>query len=220
MDVVQASSVAVSETKNQVSAYLETHPKLGCDVMEHLWKVLDVRYPGIWRSWFRSDKESLQRWKVEWAKAFAEHGITLAMIKRGLDNMVALHEKMPPSLPRFIELCQMERGVDVDPYEAFCEAQTQIYLRHEGRDRWSHPAIYWAAVRIGEFDLRNSTWDQIEKRWTAVLRQELQRDEIKPVPPALDALPAPGSHYPTREEVMKHLERIRKIMSGSKEQFA
>lgn len=37
---------------------------------------------------------------------------------------------------------------------------------------------------------------------------------------ALDALPAPGKHYPTREEVMKHLERIRKIMSGSKDQFA
>lgn len=97
MEITQ--SIREHGSSNTVAMYLETHPKLGCDVMEHLWNVLDVRYPGIWRSGFRSDKESLHRWKVEWAKAFAEQGITLAMIKRGLDNMVALHEKMPPSLP-------------------------------------------------------------------------------------------------------------------------
>lgn len=34
--------------------------------------------------------------------------------------------------------------------------------REQGQDVWSHPAIFWAAVTIGAFDLRNMAFKAIE----------------------------------------------------------
>lgn len=128
-----------------------------------------------------------------WAEELA--GYSADEIKRGIDCCKT--RDWPPTLPEFLKLCRPP----VDFERAFVEAVKQISLRDSGRDEWSHPAIYWAAVEIGAFDLRNSSWSGIGKRWTAALSAQLAKQSWPPVPQRMAALPAPGEGAPRPERV-------------------
>lgn len=131
-------------------------------------------------------------------------------IKRGVDSTRAL--KFPPTLPEFRELCLQS---SIDPQVAFEEAVEQLRIRHsDGEDHWSHPAIYWAAVRIGDFDLRNATWRSIEKRWTSYLNDELAKPDLPPVPPRRVALVAPGKTMVSPEVAKARCEELKQMMTG------
>lgn len=128
-----------------------------------------------------------------WAEELA--GFSADEIKCGIDCCKT--RDWPPTLPEFLKLCRPP----VDFERAFIEAVKQISLRDSGRDEWSHPAIYWAAVEIGAFDLRNSSWSGIGKRWTAALSAQLAKGSWHPVPQRAAALPAPADIFPDQERI-------------------
>jgi len=84
----------------------------------------------------------------------------------------------PPTLPEFKKLCRPEISVDA----AVSEAIEQIVLRTQGRDTWSHPAIYWAAQKVGYFELTTLTHAQVKTRFAPILDEILAKGNVPPVP--------------------------------------
>lgn len=201
---------AVVRFDPQACAFLQVHPKLGKDLMEHLWQKLDAKYPAQWRACF---KGGIDTWKETWAESFEREGLTPHDIKAGLDNITKVCPDFPPNEAQFIRACQ--QAGDIDAEAAYCEAVEQLRLREEGRDNWSHPAIYWAATRIGSFDMRNSTWSSIKGRWSAELKRELANKPYQPVPEPRVALPAPGQTTLTPEQVAENVARLKQMMTGA-----
>ena len=92
----------------------------------------------------------------------------------------------PPTLPEFCAMCRPIPDPKAQWVEA-CE-QLRIRLRGKGEDRWSDPKVYWAAVKIGMFDLNQYSWDGIKPRWVAALESALTCS----VPEYRVPLPPPG----------------------------
>lgn len=144
----------------------------------------------------------LQLWegieRCDLAKTWAEEltGFTGEEIAVGL--AACRSRPWPPTLPEFIGLCRPW----TDPETAFREAVLGMSERNGGAmGTWSHPAIFWAAVRIGAHDLLNSGWQAMRGRWEAALRDVLGQGSWKPIPEPATALPAPGEAMPSREDV-------------------
>lgn len=140
-----------------------------------------------------------------WADELAE--FTPEEMVRGVE--AAKRAKFPPALPEFIAMCRPP----LDPESAFNEAVQQMGMRDQGRDQWSHPAIYWSAATIGAFDLRNASWSAIKLRWSRVLQAELAKGEWPSVPPRLDALPAPGATMPDPARVREFVDKSRNLIT-------
>lgn len=170
-------------------------------VMDRLFNRLDGIYPHKWRAAFASE-QAIKNWRDAWADAFAEDDLTLDEIKAGLSACRRTFA-WPPSLPEFISLCRP----GLEPSVAWNEAVKQIALRAEGRDKWSHPAIYWSAVAIGEFDLKNLTFITVKARWERILTANLKK-ELAPVPPRMMALPMPGKTVTTQEAGREKIKAI------------
>ena len=147
-----------------------------------------ARLADLWRG---ADLEEVKDvWAVELADLSGEE------IARGL--AACRDRKFPPTLPEFRELCRPP----IDFEAAFREACEQTRLREMGLDRWSSPAIYWAAARIGNWDLRDSSYQAIAKRWQAELAvalEEQRAGRLPEIPPARPTLPAPGKTTPTAQ---------------------
>lgn len=188
----------------------------GADPITHLWQCFDLAYPTVWRASFRSTgKDQITQWKQLWARTLARQGFSPDdLLRAGIEQLFIDFPDYPPSLGALVRWLRQRvcAGPELDPERAFYEAIENLRLREEGRDRWSHPAIYWAAVDIGAFDLRNATWDQIKRRWTATLQARLAEESLPEVPPARKQIPAPGKTEPTRENVKKYLEEIKKML--------
>jgi len=203
-----SSQLPATSSKSRLSAWLEPHPKLdGVALIDHLFNRLDGLYPHRWRSAFASD-DAIANWRNAWADGFADEGVTLAEIKAG---MKACRRRFawPPSFAEFLSACRPP----VDFESAFCEAVEQMRRRESDCDEWSSPAIYWAAVQIGSFDLRNATWPVIKPRWTAVLQAQLDKREWPEIPPRLAALPAPGQSSITQEEAVRRIAAMQEILA-------
>ncbi len=138
--------------------------------------------------------------KAVWAETLG------ALTRDELATGVAACQKkpFPPTLPEFITLCRPP----IDFEDAFLFAVRQMARRDRGDDEWPVPAVFWAAVQIGSFDLRNSSWATIEKRWRRVLQAEIDKGEWQPIPPRSVALPAPGGTSPRPEVVSVIAERV------------
>ncbi|CUJ03681.1 Uncharacterised protein [Achromobacter aegrifaciens] len=72
--------------------------------------------------------------------------------------------------------------------------------------QWSHPAVYWAAVRVGSHDLLNCGYSVMQSRWERALSDELGRGEWAAIPVPAVALPPPGATHATPAEAAKALE--------------
>lgn len=120
----------------------------------------------------------------EWAEELA--GFTGPELARGL---AACRERtFPPTLPEFMVLCRPP----VDPDVAFHEAVRGLNARKTGeRGEWSHPAIFYAACAVGQFDILNSTYTHIKARWVRALADQMAKGQWEPVPDVAKALPAP-----------------------------
>jgi hypothetical protein len=151
--------------------------------------------------WAALDPNDLKR---AWAEELA--GLSGEEIKRGLEKCKFLN--FPPTLPEFFKLCRTVQKLS--PESAFYDAVDQMAKREKGDDTWSHPAIYWTAVRIGAFDLRNNTWQIIKARWTVEFEKVMNNSSWPPIPKAVDLLPKPGQTSISREEAAKRVEEIRK----------
>lgn len=187
-----------------MSAWLSVHPTLGISLMDHLYNRLDGAYPRRWREQFPTE-QAIANWRESWAETFDAEGLTPAEVKAGLAECRTRYD-WPPSVAEFVKACRPAINVDA----ALCEAVEQLRQRNEGRDQWTNPAFYWAALRVGTFDMLNLPHAQLVKRFAAALA-DVMRDEVKPVPPRAEALPAPGKATASPERVAAHLAQLRAL---------
>lgn len=149
--------------------------------------------------------------EVKDAWAYGLGDLSAEEIARGID---ACHGRpYPPTLPEFRELCRPP----VDPEAAYREAVEQMRLRDRGLDRWSDPAIYWAAARIGAWDMRHGSWETLRRRWIAELARALgerRAGTLPDVPPARPTLPPPHKATTPPETARVWIERCRAILRG------
>ncbi|EEG10287.1 hypothetical protein [Pseudogulbenkiania ferrooxidans] len=145
------------------------------------------------------------------AEALAGRQVSRELVEAGLQRIQAEGGEWPPlEVPRL-----MRYFSPVPDYQAaFAEAQNHAVARHYGEgatpDSWSHPAVYWAADRLGWFEVRNSTWEQVKRRWPMVLEEVLAWGAW-PVP--RKALPA-ESKLQTRAVQQAELAKIRAMLAG------
>jgi hypothetical protein len=174
------------------SIWLEQHPKLGISLMDHLFNRFDGAYPNRWRAAFASE-QAISNWRESWSEAFDEEGLTPQMISDGLKACRKSYD-WPPSLTEFLKACKPQVNIDAAIYEAI----EQMRKRQHGKDSWSNPAIYWAAVKVGEFDMISQSFSSIKPRFESALKKVLE-GEVLPVPARVAALPAPTAAESTRE---------------------
>lgn len=176
-------------------------PALPDEWAERIFQRMENFYLSKWVDSFGSIPR--ERVKRAWAEEL--YGYSPQEIKRGLDACRA--KVWPPSLPEFLLLC---RPV-LEPKAEWLEACEQMPIRLAGRgdDKWSRPQVYWAAAKIGAFDLQSMSWDQIKTRWI----QALENARVDPIPEYRAALPAPGKHGISREEAEKCLANLKKMVS-------
>jgi hypothetical protein len=152
--------------------------KLAENIFARLTKMYGSVFVDMWS--YGDPAEIKQCWADELV------GYTAKEVMTGITACKGKH--YPPTLPAFLMLCRRP----VDPEAAFYEASRQMALREAGLDRWENPALYWAAAKIGAFDMRNGTWGTIKRRWTDVLDDMLMNKDLPPVPERMAQLPAPG----------------------------
>lgn len=155
-------------------------------ISQHMLYAYGKRFTDLWGA------TNPDAWLEHWGAQLA--GYTVDEIKRGL---AALGERdWPPTLPEFKRMCRPP----LDPQAAFYEAVEGVQARERGEvGTWSHPAIYWAAVKVGAFDLKNQPYAQIGKRWETALEAIFRAGGYPPIPEPAFALPAPGKTVLTRE---------------------
>lgn len=174
--------------------------------IEVLWDYFDGAFRLKWRSQFQ-DADAVRNWCRVWSQRLYEEGITFVMAKAALTT---IERKMgandfPPDLPTFIAAAKQIPSYE----EAFIEAQRQIGQIDFGTDVWSHPAIYWAAVDFGLYDLRFAKWASSARRWTELLSKRLGQIDIQNVP---KRLPKPEYKKGSPEVARAALDKIRESL--------
>ncbi|WP_224031179.1 hypothetical protein [Paraburkholderia caribensis] len=156
-----------------------------------------------WRSGHVIDGKDtgIENMKAIWADRIRANGLRISDVRRGLEGAERL--KWPPTWGEFIELCKPSICVDAALYEAI----QQMQARQKGLDRWSNPAIYWAAIAVGEYDVMRLTFSQLKPRFEIELRKVLN-SEILPVPERFPTLTAPGTCESTREFARTRLDEL------------
>jgi hypothetical protein len=97
-------------------------------------------------------------------------------------------QEWPPTLPQFISLCK----VKINALSGYYEAINGLAARERGEiGEWSHPAIFWASVKVGAFDLKNQGYAAIKGRWEAAFEEEMAKGQWAAIPEPMIALPPP-----------------------------
>lgn len=153
----------------------------------------------------------MQQWagieKPKLALSWAEEltGFTGEEIATGLQ--ACKNRPWPPTLPEFISLCRPS----LDPEHAFREAVEGATERAKGSvGQWSHPAIYWAYVRIGAHDILNNGYQVIRKRWENALSDILAKGRWDAVPTPALQLTAPGQTTPTNAQAQAFVSELKR----------
>lgn len=193
------------------SVWLDPHPRLdGLAPIDHLFNRLDGLYPHRWRSAFANDK-AVENWRVAWADGLCEERVTLVEVRAGL--AACRRREWPPSFAEFLRACRP----GADPTAALLEAIEQMARRESGRDTWSHPAIYWAAAKIGAYDLARKTLRELGPEWSRVFGEQLALGDWPEIPERLPALPAPG-HCHSREVGEETVRAMLALLRGQSEE--
>lgn len=195
-----------TSSTSPLSAWLEPHPRLeGLALIDHLFNRLDGLYPHKWRSAFAND-QAIANWRTAWAEGFSDEGITVDEVREGLK--ACRRRDWPPSFAEFFKACRP----DIDFGAALSEAIDQVVRRDSGDDRWSHPAIFWAAVKVTPFELKNRPRKDLESVWRAALAEQLAKSEWPEIPERRVALPAPGQTHSRdvgNESIREMLSRLK-----------
>ena len=150
--------------------------------------------------------EGIMNAKQVWAEELA--GFAPEEIKRGLS---AQYDYLP-DCDKFKLACRPT----IDYEQAFCEAVQQMQKRKENKDKWTNPAIYWAAVELGN-DLNNYPCQSIKARWRSAFDKAKEKivkgDLPNSVPQRLVAIPAPGKSTVSKEEAEKRFAEVKAILS-------
>lgn len=183
----------------------QTKSRLSSAVIDRLFDrmalIFGARLADQWRGL------ALEDIKEVWAEALAD--LTMDDLKTGVDGL--RHLKFPPTIGEFRALCRPP----VD-YEGLFKRAAQQYARrvYGGGDDWPSPAVFWAAARIGR-DMIERTWEDLKGRWKTELDRALAEERagaLPEIPPAREALPAPGHTY-TPDRVAEIRKRINELTS-------
>lgn len=165
------------------------------DLLKFLMVVYGQKFTDQWRGL------TLGEMKAVWSIALAE--FSSEEVQRGLN--ACMTRVWPPTLPEFLLLCRPP----MDYEAAWLEAVQQMRAREEGKDEWSSPAVYWAAVEFGLWEMRHSGFDRAKARWTRILDAQLARDTLPAVPPRMEALPEPGKTIADPEKVRAMIDELK-----------
>lgn len=167
---------------SNLSPSMQAQATSSVDPMEWLFAQLHGKYGTAFTGKYGSGQmvdgkdTGLENTKAVWREDFRAAGLrSLGDLRHGL----AACGKFVPTGPEFIGFCRPTQDVDA----AMSEAVRQIQLRNEGRDTWSHPAIFWAAQNVGYYDMTTLSASALRPRFAAALDQVLRQPDIKPVPP-------------------------------------
>lgn len=188
----------LSTYENQ-NKWLTPHVKLdGVSLMDHLFNRMNGSYPNKWRSNFR-DEQAVQDWRISWAEAFEDEGLTANDVALGIKNCRRMFD-WPPSLTEFLRAARPYLEPDV----AFFEAVRGLQARSRGKQGdWSHPAIFFAALSVGQYEMRNDSYQQLKGRWAKALSDQLSLGSWPEIPPVMEALPAPERTEEGKAQVRK-----------------
>jgi hypothetical protein len=182
--------------------------------MMRLFNRLDAMYPVRWKSAF-PEPENMHTWEVVWAEAFIEEKVTPEMIRFALAECRKRFD-WPPSLTEFLACCKRQCP---DAYAAFLEAVRQMPRRARGDDKWSHPAVYWAASDFGAYELQHAAWQTARSHWTSVYERRCAQKDLPEVPEPMVALPPPSSPEVTPEQAQQARDMLaaltKKMRMGS-----
>lgn len=172
---------------SEQSVWLRPNPNRdNKSMMEILFGRMSGMYPSKWGLAF-PDNKAIKVWEEAWVEAFDREGITPRDVGLGVENCLRMFD-WPPSLPEFLRACRPHLEPDV----AFFEAVREMAKRTQGEmGKWSHPAIYHAAVMIGQHDLFNGNYQTLGNRWKAALSAQLSLGQWPDIPPVMASLPAP-----------------------------
>jgi hypothetical protein len=187
------------------SPWLDQHPTLGIALIDHLFNRFDGAYPNRWRSAF-ANADAIRNWRDAWAEAFDEEGVTPQMVADGLRACRRMFD-WPPSLTEFLRACTEPASIDEMLDEAIC----QLRQREFGRDEWSNPRIYWAAQKVGVYDMRNLSRKELKERFSAAYRSDSISSE--PVPKPMIALPDVGKTHTDNEAAQENLQNLKLIIA-------
>lgn len=144
------------------------------------------------------DGEMLETWCA------SLKGITEMEFRHGVAKLTDFER--PPSLPEFLKAC---RPV-VDPLKAYYEAVEGCRSRERGEmGTWSHPAIFWASVRVTAFELKTQSYSQIRGRWEAALAAELAKNQWEPIEAPKLALEGPKTDKFSKGAAEKMLQQLK-----------
>jgi hypothetical protein len=190
---------------------------------KRLFNRFDGMYPGLWSKNFATPA-AVENWCEVWAEAFCEERITYDEVMTGLRACRKSHQ-FPPTLPQFLQLCR--EPIDYD--KAFYEAVIQMGVRRRpnvelidgqivqqyGKDVWTNPAIYWAAVAMGrDLDLQ---YKEIRSRWHYELDRVLS-GEVRPVPQNANLIESKPPSKELSPEEISNVENIFKNLHSMFEQ--
>jgi len=195
-----------TSSTSPLSVWLDPHPALdGVALIDHLFNRLDGLYPHKWRSAFANER-AIANWRQAWAEGLSDEGVTLEEVRAGL--RACRRQDWPPSFAEFFKACRPP----IDYQSALIEAVEQMARRESGRDRWSHPAIYWAAVKIGAYDLSRKTLKELDAEWRKAFGDQMAIGQWPEIPERLPALPAPGQTHSRevgKESIQAMLARLK-----------
>lgn len=156
--------------------------------------------------WAGADMESVRQ---DWAEMLAD--FTADEIKRGLSACMRrplAQAPFPPTMPEFAAMCRPP----IEFESAYIQAVEQMHNRErfdehgKSCDKWTHPAIYWAAVKFGPYEMRNTPYRHAAVRWAAILNDTMADTSLPAIPQVLApsrALP----HKLTEQEMARNRER-------------
>lgn len=196
---------------------MEKNPKFrNLSPIEYLFKRFATLYPKRWSEQFRTNEE-LEDWKLCWAEEMADRGITFEEVKSGIERCIDLYN-WPPSFPEFLKACRPSLDYEV----AFHEAIDQMKKRNDGKEeKWSNPAIYWAAVKLGN-DIMNTIYLNVKMRWKAALDEAINNVQAgilpREIPVRKISLPPPVRNSQRMSQVaIRELTKIKEILSRKPE---
>ncbi|MCY1372080.1 Replication protein P [compost metagenome] len=141
---------------------------------------------------------------------------SLEQIQMGVRMASQLREKFVPSAGVFVGWCFSPEAFGLPPLDrAFAQAVRNTHPAQAGHARWSHPAIYHAAVASGFYSLqrleRSLGLKRFEEKYLEQCRKLGRGEELTPAPVA--ALPERAGPQ-TPEVGRAALENIRNRLGG------
>ncbi len=175
--------------------------------VRRIFERMEDRYGDQWAQKFGS--LPVHRMAATWSTDLAD--MSGAEIARGLD--ACKDSRFPPGVADFRALCRPQ----LDYSASLQEAVEQMSRRANGLDTWSHPAIFWAAAKVGSFDLLGKSLKELDPIWRREFGAQMAKGEWPAIPERAPALPAPGATH-TEAHAKQVMAEMMAKLRGREEQ--